>query len=122
MVNPLQKLQLAQGKLNKLNGAVAKKQNYESGGPLKKLETVNQANIGNRNLDNFETFDIVGSSIPKRWCPEVVPKVNSVAEVEEIVNEVLQDTQEADVRQIVYNIFSDPNEDSGILVINGGTP
>lgn len=132
MVNPLQKLQLAQEKLNKLeqvnlsevnssneisvpeNEPIASAQNYTSGGQLKKLETVTGTN-------DFETFSIVGDSIPKRWCPEVIPKVNTIAEIEAIVLEVLEDTQEADVQEIVYNIFSDPTE-PGLLVINGGTP
>ena len=107
MVNPLKKLQLAQRKLYNLSEIGDKKEvltkteiKFTKGkGNLKKLESVT-------GTSDFETFSIVGDTIPKRWCPEVVPKACSKYEIE----------------QIVLNIFSDPSEDPNLIVINGGTP
>lgn len=122
MVNPLKKLQLAQRKLYNLSEIGAKKEvltateiKFAKGkGKLKKLESVT-------GTSDFETFSIVGDTIPKRWCPEVVPKASSKSEIEKIVNNVLDETQSGDVNQIVQNIFSDPS-DPNLIVINGGTP
>ena len=131
MVNPLQKLQLAEQQLQKLE-AHASSENVKSSNnievrsfsngenELEKLEKVTGTN-------EFESFVLVPDVIPKRWCPEVVSKVNTISEIEKIVEEIIDETQEADVKEIVYEIFSDPNEPSsgsypGLLVVNGGTP
>ncbi len=137
MVNPLQKLQLAEQQLKKLealeeNSSASSEINIKSSrnievrsfsngeNELEKLEEITGTN-------EFESFVLVPDVIPKRWCPEVVPKINTVSEIEQIVEEIIDETQEADVKEIVYEIFSDPNEPSsgsypGLLVVNGGTP
>jgi len=116
MVNPLQRLQLAEQQLKKLealetesngsneistiNSINSNVQSFSTGGEeLERLEEITGTN-------DFQSFVLVPDVIPKRWCPEVVPKVNT----------------DADVTTVVFNIFSDPSEPEGLLVVNGGTP
>lgn len=137
MVNPLQKLQLAEQQLQKLE-ALEESSNASSEINVKSSNNIEVRSFSNgenelekleevTGTNEFESFVLVPDVIPKRWCPEVVPKVNTISEIEQIVEEIIDETQEADVKEIVYEIFSDPNEPSsgsypGLLVVNGGTP